>query len=74
MSKTRNGIGFGYRTGMASKGSKLNQEFIDTFDRADGELGNDWLYNGSWNIASGKLVAAPATTGAFGILALVNNP
>ena len=45
-------------------GTLLNQIFTDNFDRADGDLANDWLYNGSWLISSNKLVANPAVTGA----------
>lgn len=38
--------------------------FTDSFNRADGALGNDWLYTGDWNIVSNKLVGNPAVTGS----------
>jgi len=38
--------------------------FIDSFDRADGNLSNNWSYIGSWNIVSNKLVGIPVVTGS----------
>jgi hypothetical protein len=44
--------------------NNLGQTFIDSFNRVDGALGNDWVYTGDWSIVSGELVADPAVTGS----------
>lgn len=39
--------------------------FVDSFTRADGDLGNGWDYTaGIWTISSGAAIATPGTTGA----------